>query len=399
MRRKGTASVRGGRAARRLAAVAAAAAALALLLAAVLAAGGCRPGAAVAEPRVAAEEVPEGVGLLHVSATYEELLEKAKPDLAWIDDPGPNAARLLLWVKGSWAKPDEYRGTFTMARAYRFARSGKPFWALLGAARDWPARRGSYAEIPPSVLDFSVQKCVREELVCPIPYHPDGTHNFVELLARNDEGAAVFKIVYCSLGTSQPHNEDVRVYLVYMAPDGALRLAASGLPEESGRSLGGSTGVNYACDMRVVWTPESREAPFRVELRTRAYWYVVTAYEACRDGTLSGAFPLKLRLGEERYVEGDGKLTLNALADRLIGVHSEWIANWIHEGWAKPEDKELVTSQWRSELQRLNPGLNPATAIPQGQRIVIPETSGFGDRVYDRVYKAAHERSRKREAK
>jgi hypothetical protein len=92
-----------------------------------------------------------------------------------------------------------------------------------------------------------------------------------------------------------------------------------------------------------------------------------------------------MHLDSASYVEGDSALTLAKLADTLVYYHSDWITcDWVPEA-NRGKVKADVTHLWLSELQRLNPGVQPQSPIPVNKHIRVPDESRFGDSVFKKV--------------
>jgi len=346
-----------------------------------------RPPGGADREKLRTAEPPDEVGFLHVSDSYEELLAAVRPDLSWRD---PDHLPMFLWMK-PLAKD---RWSIVMDRAYRFRRDGKVRWGLL----DFSARDGWSRQTPRNRENkFYRQKLfAREEINYPSEHH-DPNHSFAELLARRDDGAAVFKIVYCSsTDGGHIHQEDVRTYLVSWSPDGVPLLAANELTFEAGRKSGW-TGTNHSCDIKVVWTP-GKAVPFRARLREKRFWWAergeLPFYDEFRDGTLSGPFPMRLRMSDERYALGDGKTSLDALVETMIGYH--FIQSSASSSWATPEDVAEGRSLWRAKLRRLNPGREPGEPVAKGERIALPaDIYQFKRSVWGTVHRSHREREKK----
>jgi hypothetical protein len=319
-------------------------------------------------------DVPKGVRFLTPAPTLSDLRRAAKADLTWTESDG---SPIFLWIQH---RPGQSQWTFTVDQVYCVQEKGRSFWCFLDA------QSGAGTDFQDPIQQFFCLKFVRNQIEF-LADHGDGNQSDVELLATNRQGAMVFKLTYCSNGGWRAEQEGVITCLIYISPDGKPSLATRDLGHE-GVYPHGWMGESDGLEMKVTWTPKSAPAPFRVELRRETSWSVnpndaeVPDYTTFRDGEISGHFPLKMHLDSASYVEGDGVLTLAKLADTLIFYNSDWItADWIPEA-NRQKVKADVTGLWLSELQRLNPGVQPQTPIPVNKHIRVPDESSFGNSVY-----------------
>jgi hypothetical protein len=306
-----------------------------------------------------------------------DLRRAAKADLTWNESDG---SPIFLWIQH---RPGQSQWSFTVDQAYCVQEKDRSYWCFLDP------QNGAGIDFQDPIPQFFCLKFVRDQIQYPGD-HGDGNQSNVELLATNQQGAKVFKLMYCSNSGWRAWQEGVITCLIYISPDGKPSLAAYDLGHE------GVYPCGWMCEsdgfeMRVIWTPKPAPAPFRVELRQETSWSVVYAdadgpdYTTFRDGEISGHFPLKMHLDSASYVEGDGALTLAKLADTLVFYNSDWItADWIPVA-NREKVKAGVTHLWLSELQRLDPGLQPQTPVPANKRIWVPDEYRFRDSVYKRL--------------
>ncbi len=319
-------------------------------------------------------DVPKGVRFLTPAHTLSDLRQAANADLTWAESDG---SPIFVWIQH---RPGQSEWSFTVDQAYCVQEKDRSFWCFLDA------QSGAGIDFQNPISQFFCLKFVRNQIGFPA-YHGDGHQSDVELIATNRQGAKVFKLTYCSNVGWRAQQEGVITCLIYISPDGKPRLATCDLGHE-GLYPHGYMSESDGFEMRVIWTPKPAPAPFRVELRRETSWSVnpnvaeVPDYTTFRDGEISGHFPLKEHLTSASYVEGDGVLTLAKLADTLVFYNSDW--DWVPE--AKREKvKADVTLLWLSELQRLNPGIQPQTPIPVNKHIRVPDESRFGNLVYEKV--------------
>jgi hypothetical protein len=322
-------------------------------------------------------DVPKGVRFLTPAPTLSDLRRAAKADLIWTESDG---SPIFLWIQH---RPGQSQWTFTVDQAYCVQEKDRSFWCFLDP------QSGTGIDFQDPIPQFFCLKFVRDRIEFPA-YHGDGNQSYVELLATNLQGAKVFKLTYCSNGGTRAEQEGVITCLIYISPDGKPSLATCDLGHE-GVYPHGSMGDSDGFEMRVIWTPKPAPAPFRVELRRETTWSFASAdaevpyYTTFRDGEISGRFPLKMHLDSESYVEGDGALTLAKLADMLVYYHSDWITcDWVPKA-NREKVKTDVTQLWLSELQRLNPRVQPQTPIHANKHIRVPDESRFGDSVFKKV--------------
>jgi hypothetical protein len=322
-------------------------------------------------------DVPKGVRFLSRAPTLSDLRRTAKADLTWTELDG---SPIFLWIQH---RPGQSQWSFTVDQAYCVQEKDRSFWCFLDS------QSGAGTDFQDPIPQFFCLKFVRSQIEFPGD-HGDGNQNYVELLATNWQGAKVFKLTYCSSSGWRAEQEGVITCLIYISPDGKPSLATYNLGHE-GIYPHGWMGESDGFEMSVIWTPKPAPAPFRVELRRETSWSVASAdseapyYTTFRDGEISGHFPLKMHLDSASYVEGDGTLTLAKLADTLVFYNSDWItADWVPEA-NREKVKADVTHLWLSELQRLNPGVQPQTSIPANKHIRVPDESRFGNSVYEKI--------------
>jgi hypothetical protein len=329
-------------------------------------------------------DVPQGVRFLTQARTLSDLRRAAKADLTWTELDG---SPIFLWIQHG---PEQSQWTFTVDQAYCIQEKDRSFWCFLDA------QSGAGTDFQDPIQQFFCLKFDREQIEYPGD-HGDGNQSYVELLSTNRQGAKIFKLTYCSQGGWRAEQEGVITCLIYISPDGKPSLATGDLGHE-GVYPHGCMGESDGFEMKVIWTPKPAPAPFQIALRQWTSWSVASAdadapdYTTFRDGELSGRFPLKVHLDSASYVEGDGVLTLAKLADTLVFYNSDWITcDWVPKA-NREKVKTDVTGLWLSELQGLNPRVQPQSPIPVNKRIRVPDVYGFRDSVYEKVARPISQR-------
>ncbi len=318
------------------------------------------PGAAPREPP------PAGVRYLALADSLEKLREQTQPDLAWVDDDG---VAIFCWVK---LTPDGKSAVFTLDQAHQVLQDGRLQWGFFD-----PTVLDKVAFNTP-LRQYFVLKFVRAEIKYPDD-HYDGNNSSADLLSTDANGAAVYKITYCSEGGAGSSQERVRTYLIYSSPSGKLALATTDLGH-TGNYPHTWQGSFDQFEFDLHWQPTASSASFEAKVRTitvdavaaqdpRLNWPDLVRYQ---NGILSGPFPMKLKMDPVEYVDADGNVTLAALANSLVfykgGPEVDDLLNSADRGTAKIRAAQVVLAK----LQRLNPALNPLSAVPAGTHIVLP---------------------------
>jgi hypothetical protein len=321
------------------------------------------------------EEAPAGVKFLATAATWEELAAPFRANLSWRDQDG---AQLFVRIEDS---PTLGEPEFHLNSAYYVRQNARSFWAFLDPSS------GEGRDAQDSVREFMVLHHVLEVVHLVPPGHLVGAHrSSASVLARRDDGAIVYKLVYASHGGKYPQ---MRGYLLFRSPAGDWQLAMNDsdgrLADHSGRF--GREAISDSTDIQIVWTPNG-PAPFRADLETITWHspggeYGFPEYSTSQEGALEGAFPLRLQLSARLFYLPDGDYTIRKLADTLLTYHSDWIdEDWV----ASPENaRRQVEALWIQAIQRLNPGIDADALLTPDRQIELPDESPTGRAILDQL--------------
>ncbi|MFI5379995.1 MAG: hypothetical protein ACHRHE_11915, partial [Tepidisphaerales bacterium] len=290
-------------------------------------------------------------------------------------------------------EPSPRQWHFTVDRAYLLHGSGRDFWGFLDPSNE------EHLDFQSPVRQFLRLRHSREGVEIPSMGDGDGNHSLAKLLARRDDGSAVFKIVYASRGGERPGQEDMRTFLLYRSPNGRWQLAATDIGHEGGTPHT-RMGLNISRDMRVDWGTGRGAAPFTVHI-SESYSYWVSGddirqadydYTTQRDGVLEGAFPMQLKMSPGQYAISDGSETLKSLAGRLSSYHSNWV-KFAESVPTKEEAKRQVDAWWLEALMRANPGIQADAPVAKGGHIAVPDVGATANEVseqFDRRFVKRH---------
>jgi hypothetical protein len=300
---------------------------------------------------------------LATANSLDELAAQAAPDLRWQESDGE---QIFLWVDRT-GTPEEW--SFTLDDAHSIRQSGRTFWAFL----DSDAANGRAFDSPEE--QFMLQKFCRDRASASTRLH-DGNQTTVQLLARRDDGAAVFKIVYCSTGGERAEQEQTRTFVIYIPPGGKPILAARDLGSEGGWNMGW-IGYGVGNDATVVWHEHGHATPFHIKLRQSESVYArlegndaPNPYDLYRDGLLQGPFPFRPTWEKTQYALGDGKQSLNDFAHLLAPYWCDFLSG---AAWASDADRRDAIEMLREKLHDANPSRPIDQAIEVGAHVIVPD--------------------------
>jgi hypothetical protein len=327
------------------------------------------------------EEWVEGVRFLARADSLEALRAMVKADFAWTDADG---VAVFLWIKPD---ADRKHWRFTLDAAHRVNDHDKIFWCFLDESSDDGKTFGD------PVTQFFVRKFVRAQLEYPGPDNDhDGNNSCVHLISENKTGGRVFELTYCSEGGPRANQEQVKTYLLYVAPDGRCFRATDDLGHQGGYPHGWLGALDEFKD-RITWKTDRAWPPFEIAIRRDYSNYVASAddddhshdYTTSRDAIMSEAFPMAVKWDAADYVESDGKVTLAWLARAMAFYDSGWAeADWVPVA-DRPRVKNEIAAMWVQELVRLNPGVRPDEVLAAGKRLRPANEGEFSWKVFERI--------------
>lgn len=306
------------------------------------------------------EDAPPGVHFLATAQSLGDLIKQVKPDLHWND---PSYGPILLWLKRPHdGKP--WQAAFDCA--YHVRQNGRVFWALL----DSNSTNGLKFENP--VRQFFVLKFVRDTFAIPTKDIPDGNSSHGEILAKRDDGAALLKLVYCSLSGPRALQEGLITSLIYAPPHGKLQLACA----DAGEDDNTLNDVNFWTDMHVIWNGPHAATPLHLKVTQYEDDYDMIEddsrqqqldLEICRDGVLDGPFPMKLKYAQKRYVLIDTPITPKAVVSLLMFYFDLYT----------PAQRQKVRKRWIEAIKTRNPRTPMDKPLAKGAHLFIPDPYSF----------------------
>lgn len=317
------------------------------------------------------EDAPPGMTFLATANSLDELAAQAAPDLRWQESDGH---WIFLWIDRTHT-PDEW--SFTLDDAHSIRQSGRTFWAFL----DPNAANGRPFDSPEE--QFMLQKFCRDRASASTQLH-DGNQTTVALLARREDGSAVFKIVYCSTGGERAAQEETRAFVIYIPPGGKPILAARDLGSEGDWNMGW-IGYGVGSDATVVWHNHGQATPFHITLRKSENVYArfegngtLHPYDLYRDGLLQGPFPCRPTWEKTQYALGDGKQSLNDLAQVLAPYWCDFLRA---AAWVSDADRRDAMGMLIAKLREANPGRAVDQAIEAGAHVIVPDETATTDAI------------------